>query len=334
MRATLVKAALAICLALVSAQFAAAGTYITFNVPGACSAGVPYGVNKWGSVTGIYTTCSGNFPQGFLYQSSGVITTFAASVWGTYPMSINDSGWIVGYYNDKYGAHHGFLRNPKYTVLDVPGAGTNSGQGTEPLSVNDSGEISGVYFDANSVEHGFVRDAAGDYASFDVSGGDAVTGAWVNQYGQIAGNYTTAGNVPHGYVREADGTITTFDAPNSSGTYVVGINSTENTTGYFFPAGGGTEEFVRDQYGNITTFSISGYSSTAGIEDNDNVIGTYKNGSKYRGWNRTTSGAVSYFSDPSASGLGTFPSCVSGNGRVAGIYYDSSGNQHSFVMLN
>jgi hypothetical protein len=332
-RLSFVEAVFAICVAPVFAQHAAASTYVTFDVPGSCSAGVPYGINKWGSVTGFYTTCSSE-PQGFLYQPNGVITTFTASVWGTNPMSINDTGWIVGYYNDKFGAHHGFLRTPKYTTLDVPGAGTNSGQGTEALSINNSGEISGVYFDANSVEHGFVRDASGNYTSFDVSGGSAVTSAGLNQTGQIAGNYTTAGNVSHGYVREADGTITAFDAPGSSGTYVIGINSTENTTGYFFPDAGGTEEFTRDQYGNVTTFNISGYLSSAGIQDNGNVIGSYKNGSKYHGWKRTAAGAVSYFSDPSATGRGTFPTCVSGNDLVAGIYYDSSGNQHSFVMHN
>src|SRR5258706_1062827 len=90
MRITFIEAVFAICLTLVFAQFAAASTYVTFDVPGGRSAGVPYGINKWGSVTGSYTTCSSPQPQGFLYRSNGVITTFAVpGAWGTNPMSIN-----------------------------------------------------------------------------------------------------------------------------------------------------------------------------------------------------------------------------------------------------
>ena len=161
-----------------------------------------------------------------------------------------------------------------------------------------------------------------------------MTAAWLNQSGQIAGSYTTLGNVYHGYVREEDGTIASFDAPDSTDTHVIGINSAEDTTGYFFPKSGGTQQFSRDQYGNVTTFRIPGFLLTAGISDNGNTVGTYKNGAKYRGWKRTAAGTVTYFSDPLATGSGTFPTCVSGDGKVAGIYNDSSGNQHSFVLRN
>lgn len=197
------------------------------------------------------------------------------------------------------------------------------------------GEISGVYFDASSVEHGFTRNALGNYTSFDISGGDGLTGAWLNQIGQVAGNYTTAGNVSHGYIMQTDGTITTFDPPGSLSTYVTGINSSGEMTGYYSLAGGTQiQEFTSDQYGDITTFNISGFMFSAGIEDNGNVVGQYKNAAIFHRWKRTAAGAVTYFSDPSAAGMGTLPTCVNGNGKVAGIYYDSGGNQHNFVMLN
>jgi hypothetical protein len=182
-----------VCFALALPPRGVAGTYETFDIPGAAGPGIPQGVNKWGSVTGYYGTISSTTTYGFLYQSNGAITSFsvvASKVSGTYPMSINDSGWIVGYYTGGSGGGlHGFLRNPKYTTLDAPGAGTASGQGTKALSINDSGEIAGVYWDSSSVEHGFVRDASGNYTSFDVPGGSAVVNAVLNQSGEVAGTY-------------------------------------------------------------------------------------------------------------------------------------------------
>jgi hypothetical protein len=326
----------AICSTVALPRLAVASTYITFNMPGSCSAGVPTGINRWGSVTGYYAPCEEVANSGFLYQSNGTVTTFSApKARSTYPMGISGTGWIVGYYSDAEGVFHGFLRNPKYTTLDVPGAGTKGDQGTQALSINDAGEISGVYFDSNSVEHGFTRDASGTYTSFDIPGGDGVTGALLNQAGQVAGSYTTQGDVSHGYIMQTDGTITTFDPPNSIGTSVTGINGSGETTGYYSLSGDTVQEFTSDQYGNVTTFNITGFGFNAGIEDNGDVIGSYKNAAIYHGWKRTAAGAVSYFSDPSAAGgLGTFSTCVSGNGKVAGLYYDSSGNQHNFVMLN
>ena len=248
-------------------------------------------------------------------------------------MSVSGTGWVVGYYDDRYGTHHGFLRNPKIATLDVPGAGTKGGQGTEALSINEAEEIAGIYFDSNSVEHGFIRDALGNYTSFDVTGGDAVTSAWLNESGQIAGNYTI-GLVSHGYMMQTDGAITTFDPPESTGTYVAGVNSSGEMAGYY-AVGEAIEAFTSDQYGDITTFSVSGLAYTAVIEDSGNVIGAYKNVATYHGWKESAAGGLTYFSDPAAAGgYGTLPACVSGNSKVAGAYYDSSGNPHNFVMTN
>jgi hypothetical protein len=256
-------------------------------------------------------------------------------------MSISGTGWIVGYYSDAEGVFHGFLRNPKYTTLDVPGAGTKGDQGTQALSINDAGQVAGIYIDSQSVGHGFIwQSDTGTFTTFDIPGGNGVTGALLNQAGQVAGTYTTQGsitqgNVSHGYIMQTDGTITTFDPPNSIGTSVTGINGSGETTGYYSLSADTVQEFTSDQYGNVTTFNITGFFQNAGLEDSGDVLGTYESAARAHGWKRTAAGVVSYFSDPSAAGgLGTFSTCVSGNGKVAGLYYDSSGNTHDFVMTN
>ncbi len=328
-----------ICAALAFPQFAASSTYATFNIPSAEGPGIPTGINKWGSATGYYTTIAGPY-RGFLYQSStGAVTTFsvlATDVVGTYPTSINDTGWIVGYFDDATGMH-GFLRNPKYTILDAPGAGTGIGQGTQALSINDAGEIAGVYWDSSSIEHGFVRSASGNYTTFNVPGGANVTNAVINQSGEVAGTYTVemTTSTPYGYVMDTTGNITTVAVPSAEETYVTGINASGEVAGYYYYVGN-AEPFFRDQFGNITTFNVAGYDWTAGIEDNGNVVGTYQidDYTVFKGWQMTSSGDLTHFLDPSSGPEGTVAWCVSGNGKVAGYYFDSEYNAHNFVKLN
>lgn len=328
------------CLTPTIAQQASTSTYVTFDVPGADGAAIPEGVNKWGTVTGYYITISG--PEyGFIYQlSTGILTSFSAvsnKVTSTYPMSINDSGWIVGYFYDSKGMH-GFLRNPKYTILDAPGAGAGNGQGTRALSINSSGEIAGVYWDSSSLEHGFLRDASGNYTTFDIPGGVNVTSAAINESGEVAGSYQASSvgfDIPSGYTMDTTGNISTFVVPDSEETFVTGINASGQVTGYYNVVGGPTEPFFRDQYGNFTTFNVPNYIWTAGIEDSGNVIGTDNPTSATRkGWQMTASGDLTYFKDPNAGSQGTFPWCVSGNGKIAGYYIDSQGNYNNFVKYN
>ncbi len=310
-----------------------AATYTNFDVPGASGA-LSTGINKWGSVTGYYDGPSVNY-DGFVCQaSSGTVITFILPGAGaTYPLSINASGWTVGYYQDsKVGSLHGFLRNPQYTVLDVPGAGTHDLQGTEALSINDACQISGVYFDSKSVEHGFVRDASGNHTTFDVAGSTAVFSAYLSQSGQVTGDYVDK-VTRHGFVRDAFGNITTFDVPGETGTSVTSINTGGEIAGYYNAAGFVNPlEFVRDAAGNVTTFTITGFNGVAGIADNGDVYGAYINstGTGF-GWKRTSAGVISFFKDPSPGPLGIFPTCVSGNGKVAGFYF-FKGIAHDFVL--
>lgn len=309
----------------------AAGTYTTFDVPG--NAGYPTALNKWGSVTGYSALGTGD--TSFVYQAgSGQVTTFVVpGTTETFALSINATGWIVGYYPDpKNSSLHGFLRTPQYIMLDVPGAGTGFAQGTEAFSINDAGQISGVYFDSNSVEHGFVRDASGNYTTIDVAGSTAVFGAYLNQSGQVTGYYADKIGA-HGYVRDTFGNITTFDVPGASDTFVTSINASGQTAGYSTSVGVVTSlPFVRDSAGNVTTFTITGFNGVAGIADNGDIYGAYINstGTAF-GWKRTNSGVISFFKDPSAGPLGTFPTCVSGNGKVGG-YYFSKGVAHDFIL--
>lgn len=323
--------------ALSLTNIASAVTYVRFDIPGANGAGTVYGVNNWGSATGIYRPSdSPDGWGGFIYQAGGVVTTF--SVPGqtiTYPLGINDAGWIVGYYSGDDGVLHGFLRDPNYRTLDVPEAGTGVGQGTAATHINDSGEIAGVYYDSNSVEHSFLWSASGGFTTFDAIAGADTTVVNINAGGDIAGNsyVPSDDNHSYGYVRDSTGNITTFDVPGDVfGTFVSGINASGQIAGSYFP-GSTPRDYIRDQYGNFTIFTLSGTQGPIGIQDNGNVVGfKVSNSNQYYGWNRSAAGVLTYFTDPIAGPQGTYPECISSNGKVSGIYYDSQGSPHNFLM--
>src|SRR5512140_3000307 len=74
----------------------------------------------------------------------------------TYPMSIDDRGRIVGYYNladDDSRAAHGFLRDAAghYQTLDAPGA-----RDSWLYRINTRDEMVGSYTDSGYTEHGFI----------------------------------------------------------------------------------------------------------------------------------------------------------------------------------
>lgn len=320
---------------LAAPKIASCATFVNFTVPAAKGGATPTGINRAGTVVGYYSSSKGF--DSFIWQTNGIVTTIhVPGVNRNFAQSINASGWVVGYDQQSVGSlTHGFLRNPQYTTIDAPWAGTKNVDGTFPSSINDAGEIAGTYLDSNEVLHGFIRDASGNYTSFDISQGTIQT-AFLSQDGQVAGSYTDRSlGMNHGYIRDTFGNITVFDPPNASGTYVSGMNATGEVAGVYYSSGT-YHGFMRDASGNIIAFDVSGivYAGLAGISDNGDVYGAYKNGGIFHGWKRSgATGLVTHFNDPAAAN-GTQPLCVSGNGKVAGYYFDSQKNTLDFQMHN
>jgi hypothetical protein len=201
------------------------GEFTTLDAPGAKSVPdsfdgtLPKSINNGGAITGNYVDSNGLI-HGFLRTSSGKLTTFdapgascvAASGFGTFPESINETGVITGHCTNAHNVTHGFVRDPsgKFTTFDAPGADMTaaSGYGTFPESINDAGVITGHYTDAHYVIHGFLRSPSGKLTTFDAPGAGTIEGSGlgtfpdsINDGGVIAGRYTDAHNVNHGFVR-------------------------------------------------------------------------------------------------------------------------------------
>ena len=131
-------------------------TYRGVNIPGALEQ-LASGVNHSGQIVGYYSGTSGAV-HGYLY-SGGKFTTidvpFSVAK-DTACYGINNSGEIVGLWDDAATTHGFLLSGGQYTTLDDPNAGTASGQGSQAFGVNDFGQIVGPYMDANGVYHGFL----------------------------------------------------------------------------------------------------------------------------------------------------------------------------------
>ena len=118
----------------------------------------------------------------------------------TFPMSVNDSLTVTGYYIDQAGAREGFIRNPdgKLTTFAVAGSTV-----TSPVAINAAGEIAGSSVSATGISYGFVRYPNGYIATFNPSSRLHLVTA-INKEGTIVGNYSTTDTVPplHGFVRK------------------------------------------------------------------------------------------------------------------------------------
>jgi hypothetical protein len=178
-----------------------------------------------------------------------------------------------------------------FVTFDVPGAVN----GTSPASINNSGAITGGYGDnIGSGSHGFIRDANGSFVTFDVPGAVNFTSpASINNGGAITGGYgDNIGSGYHGFIRDANGSFVTFDVV-SDVNYVFGPST---------------------------------------INERGEVAGAYFDGVTFiqHCFLREPNGALTTF-DPPGAVNGSFPTTITSDGVILGVYYDADYNSLGFL---
>lgn len=313
----------------------ASSRIIAFDAPGAITVAggsdgtFPSGVDKEGTITGIYVGEDALY-HGFLRSPEGEFTTFDAPGTGTsigtrlrgvpgaanitsHSINMNNHGAITGNYVDSNDVSHGFLRGPgdEFITLDAPGANSVAGSfdGTFPDSISNKGTITGHYIDAHDVIHGFLRAPGGEFITFDAPGAGSVAGAGfgtfpegINDAGAVTGHYTDLHDVTHGFLRAPGGEFITFDAPGAGsvagagfGTFPEGIDDAGAIAGHYTDADHVTHGFLREAGGEFITLDAPGAGMVAGL------------------------------------GYGTFPSSMNDAGTITGHYTDASGVAHGFA---
>jgi hypothetical protein len=275
---------------------------------------------------------------------------------GTYPMGINASMQVAGYYYVSSTAVRGFLREADGTITTFDVAGSTW---TQPEAINAAGDITGFY--EKSVPQGFLRYADGRTITFEADQTfpfDGVLPVSINDFDVITGNYfLSAGNWPP-FTRSGGGVSSTPAAP----ILATAINASGSVVGYSYQnsAVEFTAGFVVHPDGYSAEIVVPGNDATRGcanqnIPDAINAAGTvagwythnYYNSSLCQptntgGFVMSPDGKVTLFQPP-----GTMPEwfehlppfetgephkiSIDQAGDVTGSSHDGAGVAHAFV---
>ena len=190
---------------------------------------------------------------------------------------VNDSGEIVGFYEDSSGVVHSYLESGGvFTTIDVPFSGATA---TAAGAINNSGEIVGTWYDATT-SHGFLL-SGGTYTSFDYPGAVQMEALDLNNSGEIVGDYVDASGIQHGFSRSG-GSYASFDPPGSTATGGNGINDAGDIVGSYCVTSECAANFATLQGfllsgGTYTTITIPGATETIATQINNKgvIVGLY-----------------------------------------------------------
>jgi hypothetical protein len=173
------------------------GTFTTVDDPGFAFTQL-LGINGSGAIAAGYWThdpagATGQL-AGFVTGGPGFTTPTFTGINGLLPANVNsqatgvnDSGWVVGFYQPTSTTFTGFLdKSGVISTITFPGSVS-----TQALGVNDLGEIVGDYTLSDGNMFGFL-DKGGVFSTIDPFGSTAVTANGINDKGNIVGFYTAA----------------------------------------------------------------------------------------------------------------------------------------------
>ncbi len=245
---------------------------------------------------------------------------------GTFPLAINRSGMIVGYFIDGSGMEHGFIRaaDGAFTTVDVPGA-----MGTQITTVNSLGLAAGFYFLATTTP-GFLRYRNGAIGLLNDPGTSYTTPAAMNDKGQVAGDLGLSGGATRGFIWSPTQSFTIVSYRYYAGSFVgvTGLNSSGVTIGSYsdhfdqrtFHA------FIRDSAGEVTSFDATGSTKNthaSAINSSGQITGYYFDSSdnETQSFVRSTDGTITLLT---LAGYQLYAVSINDGGVIAGTAYTSS----------
>jgi probable HAF family extracellular repeat protein len=261
----------------------------------------------------------------------GVETAFADLVYSfttiSYPgalvtraSGINDSGQIVGSFDDAAGITHGFLYSRgSFTEIDDPSASCPFVRpcGTSPSGINSSGEIVGGFEQAQGPYgqsgHGFLF-SDGSYTTIDFPGaGEGTTASGINDRGQLVGDFSIT-PFDAGCFLDAGGSFTRIDFPGAEFTEDCGINNSGEIVGNAGVSSGN----IGFLFSGGTFSTLPGFPS--GINNKGQIVG-YLNGHGFL----DSDGSFTRIDVPGSTSTEAFG--INDNGQIVGIFENSAGVQ-------
>jgi Cu/Zn superoxide dismutase len=325
--------------AAVTAGVAAAGTSPAGGVAGATA--LADVMRAAPTVTGApapAVTGGGPVSYGFRTLDSQADPTFNQL------LGINNGGTIAGYFGSGAAGHP----NQGYRLLPPHGHGSYQRENfpgavqTQVTGLNNTGVTVGFWSSANNAS--MVNDNSGFWAlggqfhnaNFPAGAPasppvDQLLG--VNDSGVAVGFWADANGKNHGYLVDVNtGAFSSVTDPNAPGASLTAaaINSGGGIAGFYTSQSGNTDGFL-ESGDEFIDLAVPGASSTMalGVNDNDEVVGTYTAGAggsaATHGFSWTLSGGFQSIDDPHGIGTTTVNG-VNDAGDLVGFYVDGAGN--------
>lgn len=254
---------------------------------------------------------------------------------------VNNSGVIVGRFDDQNGTHGFIFQNGSSTQIDFPGAGS-----TAAIGINDSRDVVGRFTTAG-VDHGFLL-SHGAFTEIDFPGSISTQCHGINSNGDIVGRVMSvekSGNGKglvheHGFLLSGD-RFSSVDFPDSVTTDAWKITDTGDIVGDWSSNGNFFVHGYTLHNGQFTSFDFPDARLTASREINASgqMVGIYQSKLLSGGTSNPgrehgfviVGGSYSGFDFP-GSGL-TDGNAINDSGLIVGAYIDSSGAEHGFTAL-
>jgi hypothetical protein len=270
---------------------------------------------------------------------------------GTWPVAINNSGFVAGYFYDSNSSTHGFLRGPDGTIttIDPP----NSLGGTQVTAINNSGTLIGIYTGQDHRQHGFVRTSDGTFSdvllpSYGTNPPSNPLPASIDDNGDIAGSFLGSDGVSHGFLDPTGGSPVVIDAPASYGqppflasTSLNCITNSGSGVGGFSDSNRVFHGFLYTAAGIFRVIDAPGVQTQPGLPSGtiaekfggaSAVIGYTFEGNSYTSFMRALDGTYTVFNPPAISGgLGSMARFINASGVLAGNAWDSSMHGHGYL---
>jgi uncharacterized membrane protein len=235
----------------------------------------------------------------------------------TRPVDINQSGQIVGRYQEVNWKSHLFLRNKDGTFITFDPPGATRGAGANAIS--PTGHVVG-YYGNDEGSHAFLREPDGTFHKIDPLGSFNALANDINVAGQTAGYYEKWSNdgrvMANGFLRHRNGTVVSLDGPYNP----TAINPAGDVAGSF---GYPEVSFLRKKDGTIVFFGVPSaiHTSTRAMSETGRITGFYMdNNYRTHGFVRDADGSLTSFN---VGANGTYPTCINAAGEIAGWYLDA-----------
>jgi probable HAF family extracellular repeat protein len=230
---------------------------------------------------------------------------------------VNNSGQVVGTYQDAGGFTHGFSYNgTSFTTIDYPATGYNY-----VFGVNAAGQMVGGYSVSNPLGpyHGFIYHN-GVFTEFDYPLRET-DGRGINNLGQIVGIYNQGFGTPdHGFYKDGDN-YASLDYPGASKTYTFGINDLGVVTGTWVDALNRLRGYWH--FGGIyTLLNYPGASQTyiGGINNSNTMAGWSQQGTLKTSFVLKSLASFRSFTVPFPGATATLARAINDSNQVVGSY--------------